>query len=153
MLHTITYSSQGGFCIFLQHSYGNLFLIMWQLKKFRRVVKSAIVAETLALVDAAEAPCWLSNLISELLSYNQDIKTHWSIACFTNSSQLHDSLSSIRSVLEKKLRVEIWILREMTEIKEIVSVNWIANDKQIANCSTKCGVSPDLLLKVLSCEI
>ena len=33
------------------------------------------------------------------------------------------------------------------------SVNWIASDKQIANCSTKCGVSPDLLLKVLSCEI
>ena len=78
-------SSQGGFCIFLQHSNGNLSLIMWQSKKIRQMVKSTMAAETLALVDAAEASCWLSNLISELLSYNEDVKIHLPKACFTNN--------------------------------------------------------------------
>ena len=78
-------SSQGGFCIFLKNSYGNLSLIMWQSKKIHRMVKSTMAAETLALVDAAEASCWLSNLISELLSYNEDVKIHLPKACFTNN--------------------------------------------------------------------
>ena len=66
--------SQGRFCRFLQDSYKNLFLIMWQSKHIRCMVKSTIAAENFALVDAAEASCWLSNLISELLSYNKDVK-------------------------------------------------------------------------------
>ena len=78
-------SSQGGFCIFLKHSNGNLSLILWQSKKIRQMVKSTMAAETLALVDAAEASCWLSNLISELLSYNEDVKIHLPKACFTNN--------------------------------------------------------------------
>ena len=47
---------------------------MWQSKHIRCMVKSTIAAENFALVDAAEASCWLSNLISELLSYNKDVK-------------------------------------------------------------------------------
>ena len=141
----------GGFCVFLQDFYGNLSLIMWQSKKICGMVKSTMSAETLALVDATEASCWLSNLISELLSYNKYVKIHLLIACFTDSWQLYHALCSIRPVLDKRLRVEIGILREMIEKKEIVSVNWITRDKQIANCLTKRGASPDLLLKVLSC--
>ena len=141
-------SSQGGFCIFLQHSNGNLSLILWQSKKIRQMVKSTMAAETLALVDAAEASCWLSNLISELLSYNEDVKIHLSIACFTGSRQLYDAFHSTRPVLDKRLRVETGILQEMIEKKEIVSVNWITSDKQIPNCLKRRGTSSDLLLKV-----
>ena len=52
----------------LQYSFGNLSLIMWQSKKICWMVKSTMAAETLALVEAAEASCWLSNLKPELLS-------------------------------------------------------------------------------------
>ena len=141
-------SSQGGFCIFLQHFNGNSSLILWQSKKICRMVKSTMAAETLALVDAAEASCWLSNLISELLSYNKGVKVHLSIACFTGSRQLYDALHSTRPVLDKRLRVETEILQKMIEKKEIVSVNWITSDKQIPNCLKKRGPSSDLLLKV-----
>ena len=77
--------SQGSFCIFLQDSYGNLSLTLWRSKMIRRMVKSTMAAETLVLVDAAEASCWLSNLISELLSHNEDVKIQLPIACFTDS--------------------------------------------------------------------
>ena len=64
---------------------------------------------------------------------------------------MYDALRPIHPVLDKRIRVEIGILREMTEKKKIVSVDWITSDKQIANRLTKHGASPDLLLKVLSC--
>ena len=51
--------SQFDFCIFLQDSYGNSSLVMWQSKKICCVVKSTMAAETLALADAAEASSWL----------------------------------------------------------------------------------------------
>ena len=107
--------SQGGFCIFLQDSYGNIYLIMWQSNKICWMVKSTMAAETLALVDAAGASCWLSNLIWELLSFNEHVKIHVPIACFTDSRQLYDALSSICPVLDKSLRVEIGILWEIIE--------------------------------------
>ena len=125
---------------------------MWQSKKIHHMVKSTMAAETLALVDAAEASCWLTNLICELLPYNGDVKIHLPVACFTDSQQLYDPLRSICPVLNKRFRVEIGILREMIEKKEIVSVNCITSDKLIANCLTKRGTSPDLLLKVLRCS-
>ena len=81
------------------------------------MIKSTMIAETLALVDVAEASCWLSNLMSELLSYNQDVKIHLPIACFTDSQRLYDSLHSICPVIDKSLRVEIGILQEMIEKK------------------------------------
>ena len=68
-----------------------------------------------------------------------------------DSRQLYDALRPIHPVLDSRIRVEIGILREMTEKKKIVSVDWITSDKQIANRLTKLGASPDLLLKVLSC--
>ena len=79
------------------------------------------------------------------------VKIHLPIACFIDSRQLYDSLCSILPVLNRSLRVEIGILQEMILKKEIVSVNWITSNKQIANCLTKCGASPDSLLKVLGC--
>ena len=39
------------------------------------MVKSTMALETLALVHADEESCWLSNLLSELSTYNQDVKS------------------------------------------------------------------------------
>ena len=42
--------------------------------------------------------------------------------CYIDSKQLHEALYSIHPVLDKRLRVEIRILCEMLEKKEINSV-------------------------------
>ena len=51
-------------------SFKNLILIpielMWQSRKLRRVVKSAMAAETLVQVDVAEADFWLAKLLNEI---------------------------------------------------------------------------------------
>ena len=58
--------SQGAFVIFIVDPAGNCNPLMWQSRKLRRVVKSAMAAETLVLVDAAEAAFWLAKLLNEI---------------------------------------------------------------------------------------
>ena len=43
----------------------------WQSNETHPICKNTMAAETLALVDATVASCWLSNLISELLCQNE----------------------------------------------------------------------------------
>ena len=60
--------SQGGYAIFLADLTGKKCLLSWQSRKIRRVVKSTLAAETLALLDAAEAGVYLASLLGEILN-------------------------------------------------------------------------------------
>ena len=140
--------SQEGFKMFLTDNIGNSSSVIWQSKKIRRVVKSTMAAETLALVDAAEASFWLSKLFVEICSGNK-IQINMPLHFYIDSKQLHEGLFSIRPVLDKRLRTERGILREMIEKKEIHSATRISSDKQLANCLTKRGAETYSLLKSL----
>ena len=137
--------SQGGFIIYLVDEDNICSPIMWRSKKLRRVVKSAMAAETLIQVDSAETSYWLATLLSEML-YGQSNYQNKIIECNTDNHQLYDSVLSIRPVQDKRLRIEISISREMLNKKEINKINWIEKHFQIANCLTKSGASSKLLL-------
>ena len=141
--------SQGGFIIFLSDKTGKLSSIMWLLKQIRGVAKSMMTVESLPLVDAVEAYFWLSTLFVEICS-TAEKSAVLPLNCYIDSKQLHEVLYSVRPVLDKRLRVEIGILHEMLEKKEINSVNWICSEKQLTNCLTKRETSCDSLLNVLS---
>ena len=57
--------SQGGF-ISLVDNQENCMSLMWQSKRLKRVVKSAMTAETLTQVETAEAGFWISSIITEI---------------------------------------------------------------------------------------
>ena len=59
--------SQVGLLVFLVNSEGIRCPLYWQSRKARRVVKSTLAAETLALIEAAEAAVFISRVISDLL--------------------------------------------------------------------------------------
>ena len=138
--------SQGGFIIYLVDENNICSPIMWRSKKLRRVVKSAMAAETLIQVDSAEASYWLATLLSEMLYGQSNYQNKIIIECNTDNHQLYDSVLSIGPVQDKRLRIEISILREMLNKKEINKINWIEKHFQIADCLTKSGASSKLLL-------
>ena len=51
---------------------------------------------------------------------------------------------------DKRLRIEIGIVKEMVENNQISKIGWIESKKQIADILTKKGVSVNLLKAVLS---
>ena len=75
-----------------------------------------MATETLALVDAAKASFWLSKLFVEICSAAEKLVV-LPLDCCIDSKQLHEALYWICPVLDKRLRVEIGVLREMLEKK------------------------------------
>ena len=68
----------------------------------------------------------------------------------TDNQSLVDALKSSRYVSDKRLRIEIGIVKEMVENKQINKIRWIESKKQIADIFTKKVVSVNLLKAVLS---
>lgn len=140
--------SQGGFVVFMGNKNNRLKSpIMWQSRKIRRVVKSTMASETLACVDCAEASVWLNELYSEIMGHN---KPKLAIKCFTDSKQLYEASHSIRSIEDKRLRIDMAVIREMIDKKEISKMTKIGSDEQLADCLTKMGASSVKLLIALS---
>ena len=131
--------SQGGYVIFLQGKNGNYLPVSWQSKRVKRVVKSTLAAETLAMVDAAEAAVYYRKFILEILGMDDSIK-NVPIVCCTDNSSLYDAAHSSTQIEDKRLRIEIAILREMLNKREITRFAWVESGKQVADSLTKKGV-------------
>ena len=91
-----------------------------------------MAAETFSQVEAAEACFWLSGILKAILFNSQDRSPQYSTECRTDSHQLYDAVYSIRPVLDKRLRTDVAILKEMIEKKEVTQIEWI--DKKISAC-------------------
>ena len=144
--------SQGGYIIFLEGQNGNCSLLMCQSKKLRRVVSSTMAAETLSQVEVAEACFWLLGILKEILFDCQDRSPQYSTECCTDSHHLYDAVYSVRPVLDKRLRTDVAILKEMIERKEVTQIKWIDKKYQLADSLTKRGASSHNLMRVFAEE-
>ena len=137
--------SQGGFVIFLKDGEGRRCPVYWQSRKLRRVVKSTLSAETLALVECAEAASYISWIIRDI------IKCHnLAVHCLVDNRSLVEALNSSHSVEDRRLRIDIALLKDMLSRGEINSVSWVGTSEQLADCLTKRGASAQRLRAVLS---
>ena len=132
--------SQGGHIIFLVGSNNEYFPLSWQSRRIRRLCKSTQAAETLALVDLAEACVYYRKFILDFLGI-KDIVRNIPITCKTDNNGLYDSIHSSTQILDKRLRLEMGILREMLSRGEINSIDLIPTDKKVADTLTKKGVA------------
>ena len=136
--------SQGGFIIFLQGSNGNMVPICWSCKRLRRVCRSTLSAETLAMIEAIDACFWLQNIVSELV--NSVVST---TVIKTDNKSLFESVHSTKATEEKRLRVDIAAIRECTQRNEMI-IKWVESNEQLADVLTKQGADSRSLLQVLS---
>ena len=79
-------SSQGAYISFLVGMDGNFAPLSWHSRKVRRVVKSTLGAETLALASGAESCILLRTLLAEILKTDKLIP----IVCKTDSKSLKE---------------------------------------------------------------
>ena len=138
----------GGSQEFLEAQTGNCSPLMWQSKKLCRVVRSTMAVETLSQVEAAKACFWLSGMLKEVLLDSQDRSPQYSIESHTNSHQLYDAVYSVRPVLDKILRTDTAILKEMLERQELSQVKWTDKNYKFADLLMKRGASSHNLMRV-----
>ena len=135
--------SQGGNVIFLAEERGYASPICWSSRKLRRVCRSTLTAEAMAMLDAIDACIWLSHIVAEVADCDlQHVKVK------TDNMSLVESVHSTTAVEEKRLRVEIASIRESIRNKE-VSVEWVDKEKQLADVITKQGADSFKFMAVL----
>jgi transposase InsO family protein len=135
--------SQGGYLLFITDQHGNKCPVTWQSRRVRRVVKSTLAAETLALLDAAEAGVYIATLLAEAINVPTN---SFVVKCFVDNKSLVDALYSTKSIEDKQLRINMAVLRDMLSKHDIQSVCWVQSTRQLANVLTKRGASPGSLL-------
>ena len=90
------------------------------------------------MVDLAEACIFYKTFLCELLHIEDSSKIP--VICKTDNSGMYDCTHSSTQALDKRLRIEISILREMLSKREIDEIIWIPTDCQLADSLTKRGV-------------
>ena len=137
--------SQGGLIIFIMDSVGRKCPIYWQSRKIRRVVKSTLAAETLALVDCVYAAVYIQHVLTELIKGEK-----LPINCYVDNKSLLDTLNSNKNVDDKRLRIDLAVLQDMLQQKEVHKILWIESKYQLADCLTKRGASAEQLRAAIS---
>lgn len=132
--------SQGGYVIFLSDGKKRC-AVAWQSKKLRRVVKSTFAAETMAMIEGSEAGIYLAKILKDSFELAPRI------VCYTDNASLIEAIKSTTSVNDKRLRIDIAVLREMVKNEEMTVV-WIPSHEQLADCLTKNTSCKDSLYRV-----
>ena len=110
--------------------------LSWQSKKIRRVVRSTLAAETLAMADGIDSGIFLATLFAELTT-GQAKPENLPIVCVTDNNSLCDAIQSTKSVSDKRLRLEISSIKEMIQSHQVRAVTWVDSKNQLADCLTK----------------
>ena len=135
--------SQGGQIAFLADRNGNSCPIAWKSHKLKRVVRSALAAETLSFCDGCERAHFLISLIEPLTGEMKQ-----PVQGYIDSQSLYEALGTTSQVQDCRLRVEISALRQMVEEGE-VRVHWVPKEQQLADVLTKNTASDKSLVQVL----
>ena len=116
---------------------------------FHGKAEGTLSAECLSAVEAAEYSVFVASLLKNILYGKQsDKQIPINIMCDNRSLVL--SVHSSTNVENKRLIIDINLLRDMVIRKEIQEFRWISTDLQLANCLTKQGASADNLYHVLN---
>lgn len=134
--------TQGGHLIMLMGEDGRFSPPCWQSRRIRRVVRSTLAGETLALGDGSYSAVFLATLYSELTT---DDCTHNNlpIVCVTDNHSLVDAVRSTKSVTEKRCWLEISSIKELINSGTIQQIIWSAIKEQLADCLTKKGMKKE----------
>ena len=139
--------SQGGFIILLCDDLGNAAPIQWQARRIKRVVKSTLAAECLALEDAIDYAYYIKCILDEVLGLS---KGSSKINCYIDNKSLHDVLHSSNNVKEdKRLIQDVSLIKETMHKEEVNSVSLVESKWNLADPLTKRGASCQLLENVL----
>ena len=141
------FSQEGSITFKYEEKSGFLVPILWSSRKIKRVVKSTLAAETIAAVNGYDDAVYTQYLLKEF--YQRKV----SLNLYLDSKSLFDLLSSTHLVetTEKRLKIDISIIRQAYENGELSSVTWIPRQIQLADSLTKDNrEAAELLQKTLN---
>lgn len=120
--------------------------LSWRCCKIKRVVRSTLAAEALALQEGLEEAIYLQTLLLELTKHKIPIIAK------VDSNGLCEAIKSTKSVNDRRLRIDIAAIKQEVggDVKDVI---WCPGCENLANCMTKRGASASSLLAVFNSGI
>ena len=131
--------SQLGVVVVLRDGKANANLIHASSIRARRRARSVLSAEIFALLDGFDAGYVVRKIVSQLLG--REVELH----IFTDSRSAFHVATTLVRTREKRLMLDVHLLREAYEKREITQINWISGDCNIADPLTKMKNNGSLL--------
>ena len=138
-------SSCFAYIVLLVGANGRCCPVSWKANKIKRVCRSTLAAETMALIEGLEECLYLKHLLCEIKVFNNQSP----IIAYTDNLGLKEALYSTKLVDDKQTRIDIAAIQEMLKLSKVKQVNWVSTGKQLANALTKRGASTEFLLDVI----
>ena len=115
----------------------------------KRVVKRTLSAETLALEESLEAGFLTKSLLVELI-VKGNYKNIILICCYTDNKSRVNTINSNKTLTGKRyLQVDICIIREIIDKREVNQIAWCDSRSRLTGCLTKVGVSRNKLMHII----
>ena len=138
---------QGGYIIFWSDAFGNnINPIPWQSHRIKRIVNCTFAAEAMALTEASGKAYWLICIINELF-----LTIAIPVICLTDRKILYRAVKSLMQIADNRLSIDLAMIKEKCQNKEIENITWISKEKQTADSLTKKGASCEKLIQAISC--
>ena len=135
-------SSAMGCLVFVVGRDGACCPVSWRANKIKRVVRSTLAAEAMALQEGLEEGIYIQSLIQEL--YHMEVP----IMAYVDNRSLVEAVHSTKQVNDRRLRIDIGAIKEILG-REVKQILWTHGSSQLANCLTKRGASGGALLEVI----
>lgn len=131
-------SSQLGFIITLIDTHDHANIIHYGSIKSKRVTRSVLAAELFAMVHGFDVSSTIRLALNDMLDRVIPLRV------YTDSRSLYDCLTRINQTAEKRLLIDLRMLRQSYERREITEVLWIPTAQNPADAFTKAKTSPAL---------
>ena len=105
--------------------------LSWRSGKIKRVVRSTIAAEALALIEGLEDGLYIQHAIKELLDMTVPI------IGFSDHRGLNEAVRSTKLTDDRRLRIDISAIKEMLKDGIVKEIRFCSSDEQLADSLTK----------------
>ena len=135
--------SQGGHILFLADNKDNCCPIEWKSNRIKRVVRSALAAESLACADCVDTVVYWSGALTEIFMLSAHVPE-----TIIDSKSLYDNLNSTKTVSDRLLRLDINLIQENVQYNNI-KITWTKTENNLSDILTKAGVCSRPILSTM----
>ena len=123
--------TQIGYIVSVKDDEGNICPVMRKSKVGKRITRSTLDAETLAMEEGLENGIWIGRIWEKI--YGKKV----TVIGYTDGTNLEEAVKSLKGVENKRTRIEMVYLKKMIESGEVAGINWIKKNRQVADGLTK----------------
>lgn len=135
-----------GYVVFLVGVNNRSCPLTWKSGKAKRVVKSTLGAEAMAMLEGIEASLYLKTMLADMLCLTMKSLP---ITIITDHEGLWGHVYSTHLTEDRRLRIDLAAAKESLQKGEIQEVRLCSSAQQLADCLTKKNADGRKLLSVL----